>query len=338
MPGSESLSQFHARSGAIDYSVVVPVYNGARTIEELFDRIRKVFMSLGKTFEVVFVEDCGQDDSWRVLCDLKSRYPDEVVAVKLARNFGQHNATLCGFHHVRGKFVITIDDDLQIPPEEIPRLIEEQERSGADLVYGYFGEKQHGFVQNLGSYAIQKACEVTFGAKGKGSSFRLIAAPLVEKVRSHGQSFVFIDGLLFWYTQYVSRALVRHEPRTHGQSGYTLWKLLRLATHLFFNFTTLPLRWIVYVGLFTSTVSFALGLLFLVRAFIYQTPPGWASLAVTIFFVGGVILLVLGIIGEYISRIFSLHNDRPQFSVRETLEPGGVSRAQTELAAADQGR
>ena len=205
----------------IDYSVVVPVYNSAPSLQELFRRTKAVFADLGKSFEMIFVDDCSRDQSWRVLTELRAQHPSEVVAVRLARNFGQHNATLCGFHHVRGSFVITIDDDLQLAPEDIPKLIEEQQRSGADLVYGYFGKKQHGIVQNLGSYAIRKAFEITFGAKGKGSSFRLISASLVEKVRSHRQSFVYIDGLLFWYTQYVSRTLVSHAPRREGTSGYT---------------------------------------------------------------------------------------------------------------------
>jgi undecaprenyl-phosphate 4-deoxy-4-formamido-L-arabinose transferase len=274
------------------------------------------------------VEDCGGDQSWQMLRNLSARFPGEVVAVRLARNFGQHNATLCGFHYAQGDFVITIDDDLQIPPEEIPRLIEEQARSGAELVYGYFDEKHHGLIQNLGSHVIRKTFEVTFKAKGKGSSFRLIAAPLIEKVRSHRQSFVFIDGLLFWYTQYVSRTLVHHEPRRYGRSGYGLFTSLRLAMHVFFNFTTLPLRWTIYVGFLTSTVSLVLGVVFFIRAFYYTTPPGWASLAVAILFVGGSILMVLGIIGEYISRIFTLNNERPQFSVKETL----ASREQAKSA------
>jgi len=312
----------------IDYSVVVPVYNSEQTLAELFMRTRAVFAELGRSFEMIFVEDCGSDQSWQVLRELSERYPGEAVAIRLARNFGQHNATLCGFHYAQGNYVVTIDDDLQIPPEEIPRLIEEQQRSGAEMVYGYFAEKHHGIIQNLGSYFIRKTFELTFKAKGKGSSFRLITASLIEKVRSHRQNFVFIDGLLFWYTQFVSRTLVRHEPRKFGRSGYSLFKSLRLATHVFFNFTTLPLRWTIYVGLFISTISLALGVTFFIRAFFYTTPPGWASLAVTILFVGGSILMVLGIIGEYISRIFTLNNERPQFSVKEVLS----SREQTKSA------
>ena len=304
---------------AVDYSVVIPVYRSEKTLAPLFHRLREVFSGLGKTFEVIFVEDCGQDGSWDVITALKAEHPSEIVALTLARNFGQHNATLCGFHYVRGQWVVTIDDDLQIPPEEIPKLIDEQKRSGAELVYGFFAEKQHGLVQNLGSLAIQKACELTFATKGKGSSFRLIASSLVEKVRAHHQSFVFVDGLLLWYTRYVSRTQVRHEPRQHGQSGYSLMKLIGLAAHMLFNFTTLPLRWIIYLGILTSAASFVLGVVFLIRGLIYSVPVGWSSLAVTIFFVGGVILLVLGIIGEYISRIFSLHNARPQFSIKEIL-------------------
>src|SRR5688572_26559151 len=176
---------------SIDYSVVVPVYNSEKTLAELFLRTRDVFAKLGRSFEMIFVENCGRDQSWEVIRELSEQYPGEVVAVRLARNFGQHNATLCGFHYAQGSFVITIDDDLQIPPEEIPRLIAEQERSGAELVYGYFEEKHHSIIQNAGSFIIQKTFEKTFDAKGKGSSFRLIVASLIEKVRLHRQRFVF---------------------------------------------------------------------------------------------------------------------------------------------------
>ena len=317
---------------SIDYSVVVPVYNSEHSLAELFERTRAVFAKLGRSFEMIFVEDCGSDQSWQVLRELSEQYPGEVIAVRLARNFGQHNATLCGFHYVHGDFVITIDDDLQVPPEEIPRLIEEQERSGAELVYGYYAEKHHGLIQNLGSWVIQKTFEVTFKAKGKGSSFRLISASLIEKVRQHRQRFVFIDGLLFWYTQYVSRTEVSHEPRRIGRSSYSMFKRLHQAADVFFNFTTLPLRWTIYLGFLISTISLGFGVTFFVRAFYYTTPPGWASLAVTIFFVGGAILMVLGIIGEYISRIFTLNNERPQFYVREVLTSHDQIIEQTKTA------
>ncbi len=301
----------------VDLSIIVPVYNSQETLPELFARLKQAIEGMGRTFEVIFVEDCGQDQSWGVICQLKEQHPEHVVGIKMGRNFGQHNATLCGFHHARGKFLVTIDDDLQIPPEELPKLVAEQERTGADLVYGCYAVKKHGPLRNLASLAIQKVQEMTFEGAGKNSSFRLITAALADKIKGHRQSYVYLDGLFLWYTRYVARTLVRHEERRHGRSGYDLVRMMRLAANLFFNFTTLPLRWIIYLGIVCSAISFALGVTFMIRKLLYDVPLGWTSIMVTIFFSGSVILLVLGIIGEYISRIFSLHNARPQFSIRE---------------------
>lgn len=304
---------------SLDYTVVVPVFNSKKTLNELFHRIKTTIDTMGKSFEVIFVEDCGQDESWKTICQLKSQFPAHIVAIKLSRNFGQHNAIMCGFDHARGNFIITIDDDLQIPPEEIRKIVDVQQLNNSDLVYGVYEKKQHHTMRNLGSQIIQKIFQCVFKTTGDITSFRLISSSLVAKIKQHRQNFVFVDGLLHWYTSQVDRVEIGHEPRRGGKSGYSAAKLIRLATNLLFNFTTLPLRIVVYLGLLISVTSFLIGALFVFRKVIYDVPVGYTSIIVTLFFMSGIILLVMGVIGEYLSRLFSLQNNKPQYSIKELI-------------------
>jgi undecaprenyl-phosphate 4-deoxy-4-formamido-L-arabinose transferase len=301
------------------YSVIVPVYNSQETLEQLFTRTQEVFRLMGEAFEMVFVEDCGTDHSWRVIQQLKTTYPDQIKAIKLSRNSGQHNALMCGFNHARGSFVITIDDDLQIPPEEIPHLIRKQQQTDAQLVYGVYGEKKHHLFRNLGSLAVQRVFRSVFNTSGDITSFRLISQTLCSQIISHKQNFIFIDGLLHWHTQYIARVQVKHTERAVGKSNYSPIKLIRLANNLLFNFTTFPLRSLIYLGTFFSLTSFITGIVFMIRKLFFNVPLGYTSLIVSIFFSSSVLLLVVGVIGEYIGRLYTLQNDKPQYSVKEIL-------------------
>ncbi len=298
------------------YSVVVPVYNSEQTLEKLFERTQETFSELGLQFEMVFVNDCSRDGSWKVLEKLKKAYPEQVTAIHLAKNFGQHNALMCGFNQIKGDFVVTIDDDLQIPPEEITKLIQKQNQTGADVIYGIYDRKKHNLFRNFGSSAVQLIFRRIFQTTGNITAFRLIKSSLIYNVRQHRQSFVFIDGLLHWHTQFIERELVRHEKREFGRSGYSIKKLLLLTSNLLFNFTTYPLRLLVLLGTFFSVSSFMTGMYYIFRKIFYDVPLGYTSTIVAIFFSSGILLLVIGVVGEYIGRIYSLQNDKPQFSVR----------------------
>lgn len=301
-------------------SIIVPVYNGESTLRELFLRIKKTMDGNGFLFSVVFVEDCGRDNSWNLICSLKSEYPENITGIKLNRNFGQHNATLCGYRYADGDLIVTIDDDLQIFPEDIPLLIQKQQETGAELVYGSYGEKNHAAFRNAGSTVVNKTLNIAFGTTGNITSFRLITKNLLQNVIQHNQSFVFLDGLFLWHTNHIEKVLVRHQSRQEGRSGYNVWKLAQLSSNMLFNFTTLPLKFLVYLGLVISMFSFSAGLFFLVKKLIWDVPiQGYTSLIVAIFFMGGITLLVLGIIGEYIGRLYTLQNAKPQHSVRHVL-------------------
>jgi len=300
-----------------DFTVIVPVYNSEKTLEELYQRIQNTFSKLNRTFEIIFVEDCGVDKSWEVLCRIKSKNPNSVTIIKLARNFGQHNAILCGIRYSRGKYVITIDDDLQIPPEEIEKLINEYEKSKSELVYGIYKNRKQNFYRKIGSLLIQLIFKWLFKNKSEITSFRLIEYELASKLSNHKQSFVFLDGLLHWYTKYISYVPVNHLERKYGKSGYNLKKLIKLGSNLIFNFSTIPLRTMIFLGFIFSIITFILGVIFIIRKIIFDVPIGFTSIIVSIFFVGSVILMVIGVVGEYISRIFALQNDKPQFSIKE---------------------
>jgi len=185
----------------MEFSIVVPVYNGAGTIKELFQRCKKVFDELQTTFEMIFVEDCSQDNSWEVIRDLALEYPQQVVAIKLARNFGQHNALLCGIRSARGKITITMDDDLQHPPEELPKLLAKL-AEGYDVVYGTPAQERHNLLRGWASRITKLGLQSAIGAETarKVSALRVFRRELRDAFTSYHSPFVNIDVLLTWAT------------------------------------------------------------------------------------------------------------------------------------------
>ena len=303
-----------------NYSVVVPVYNSEDTLEELFSRTKAVFDHMGASFEFVFVEDCGTDGSWEMLQKLKAEHPDLVTAIKLHRNYGQHNATICGFSFSRGDVVITIDDDLQHPPEEISKLIEKFEEGDADIVYGVFNKKQHSKLRNAGSRSLKKTSKLLLKGTGKGSSFRLIKKEIVGKLLDHTIHFVFIDQLLLWHTNDFDFVEVEHQKRKLKKSGYTAKKLFSLVSDLTYFYTNIPLKLMVYGGMLMSLIFFLMGLRFILQKLLFNvTVPGYTSTIVTILFSTGIIVFSLGIIGGYLSRIYAVQNKKPPFTVKKVI-------------------
>jgi polyisoprenyl-phosphate glycosyltransferase len=303
-----------------DFAVVVPVFNSESTLEELFSRIHAVFTGLNKSFRVIFVEDCGIDHSWDVIKKIKESFPEEVVAIKLAKNFGQHNAILCGLKHCHANLIITIDDDLQIPPEEILKLIECFEKTEADLVYGHLINKKHNFIRNMGSSVIKIVSKKLNKAPGEGSSFKLITSELVDKILTHYQHFVYIDELLLWYTDNIEFADVEHRKRQGGKSGYNVFKLFNLATNLVIYYTAIPLRLMVMGGIAGSIFTLIFALFRIYRKMYHKVPMGYTSIIVTILFSTSIILLSLGIIGEYLNRMYKIQNRKPPYSIKKILK------------------
>ena len=304
----------------MDYSIVVPVYNSENTLKELFGGIQKVFKDIDKDFEVIFVEDAGTDSSWKVLQDLKNKFPDYVTAIKLTRNFGQHNATFCGLIHAKGDKVITIDDDLQTPPEEIKKLIEVCDSEDADLVYGLYPVKKHSLMRNLWSSSLKITSKAFFNGPGKGSSFRLITKELTDKVLKHHQNFIYLDEIFNWYTTDIAAVKVKHEKRKHQKSGYSSFRLFTMFINIMIYYSSVPLKMMVYTGFAVSLFTFVIGLFYIIkRLFFNVSVPGYTSLIVAVLFSTGIILLSLGVIGEYLSRIYMVQNKKPPFSIKKIL-------------------
>ena len=312
------------------YSVVVPVFNSEPSLPELFEGIRQVFTQLDKQFEVIFVDDDSYDQSWDVICRLRARFPGQISAVRLSRNFGQHNATLCGLSVAKGDLIITIDDDLQTPPAEILKLVNELEQSGRDLVYGIYKNKRHSFARNLGSRSLKTSARVLHNSHGQGSSFRLLTRQLAEKVRHHQQNFIFLDEIFQWYTNNIGFAEVQHLPRKYDKSGYSMGKLVRLFANLVLYYTMVPLKVLVYGGLLISLVTFSYGLFFIFKKLVFNVPLGYTSLIVTILFSTSIILFSLGVLGEYLSRIYQIQNRKPPYSVKNLMEAEQETRVGNE--------
>lgn len=302
-----------------DYSIIVPVYNSCESLDELYQRIGQTMNKIEKTFEVIFVDDDSSDTSWNILESLQKSNPEKVIAIRLTRNFGQHNATICGVAQASGAFIITIDDDLQNPPEEIIKLIHAMENSDADLVYGIYGQKHHSMARNLGSGAIKGWSRRLFNTKGDGSSFRLMKSSIGKNLLNHQINFIYIDELFNWYTNHISFVLVDHQKRPYQKSTYTPHTLFSMFSNLVIYYTAIPLRTMVYGGFISALLSFFIGLVFIYKKLVHDVPLGFTALIVTILFSTGIILLSLGIIGEYLSRIYMVQNQKPPFAIKTIL-------------------
>ena len=304
-----------------DFSVVVPVYNSEQSLTELFERLKRVFNGMNKTFEVIFVNDHSKDNSYKVLKEIYGKNED-VTVIDLMKNYGQHNALMCGFNHCNGKFIITIDDDLQNTPEEIPKLYQKV-INGYDAVFGTYYTKQHKNYKNIGSYMIRKLNNKIFSTENKikFSSFRILKKSIIDEIKLMRTPFPYISGMVLSITNSVANVEVDHSKRKYGKSSYNLRKLLNLSLNLLINYSSIPLRFIGTLGLIISGISFLLGCIYILRKLLLGTPPaGWTTIVVLLSFYNSIILIIFFILGEYISRILKEISNFRQFTIREVLK------------------
>jgi glycosyltransferase involved in cell wall biosynthesis len=302
------------------YSVVIPVYNSQKIVANTVSRVREFFLMRGLQFEIVMVNDGSPDASWDVISGLAREYP-EVVAIDLLKNYGQHHANLCGFRAAKGEYIVTMDDDLQNPPEEIGRLIEIAQQ-GYDLVLGRFETKQHSFVRRVGSRFVGWLNRKVFEVKEDLvlSNFRIIRRDVVDRVCRDRSFAPYIPGLVLKYSARRCNVLVRHQPRAEGKSNYTWRKMLRLVATILFNHSSIPLRYGAAFGFVIAGGSFVLSLYFLLEAMVRGTnAAGWASLVVLLSFFNGVLILLMSVIGEYLIRILREIGTQCSYEVREVV-------------------
>lgn len=306
-------------SNNLKITIVIPVYNSQNTLAELVNRIDQALTNY--EYHIILVDDGSKDESWDKLSELKTVYGSKLTAVKLAKNFGQHNALICGFSYAKGDVVVTIDDDLQHPPEEIIKLIKKYEETNADVVYGEYKSQNNDVVKSVGSYFFRKGSKVVADTAGRGSSFRLIKLDIVEKmVENHRHNFYFIDEILQWYTAQMEYTTVEHHARKEGKSGYSKVKLVGMALNVLVNYSSLPLKLMTYGGIIGSIITFLLAAYFIIkRIFFHIQVPGFTAIIVAILFTASIMLLCFGIVGQYLYRIMQFQNRKPPFQVKKII-------------------
>lgn len=301
-------------------SVVVPVYNSKGTLPELVQRLESVLSELTDEYELILVNDGSRDGSWLVIEELARRH-SWVSGFDLMHNYGQHNALLAGIDKAQNEAIVTIDDDLQHPPEEIPKLISKL-GEGFDVVYGQPATRHHSAWRNFSSRTLQVVSNVVLGSEmgSHFSAFRAFRAILRRGFASFADAQLSIDVLLSWSANRVTHVKVAHHPRREGRTGYTLGKLMRLAFSMITGYSSLPLRVASSLGLFASLIGLALFLYVVIQRLVQTTPvPGFTFLAAEIALFAGLQLFAIGIIGEYIARLHFRTMGKPPYVIRESV-------------------
>ncbi|MCC6640368.1 MAG: glycosyltransferase family 2 protein [Deltaproteobacteria bacterium] len=302
-------------------SIVVPVYNAERTLDPLVERIDRTLSARGGAFEIVLVNDGSRDASWDVIRRIATQR-SFVRGIDLMRNYGQHNALLAGVRAARNEIVVTIDDDLQNPPEEIPKLLD---RLGTeyDVVYGTPPVRRHGFWRNVAS-ALLRLClrSVTTPEVAQiVTGFRAFRTDLRKAFEGYESAFIFLDALLPWATSRYAAVEVRHDARSVGTSNYGFLRLLGLGIDMLTSFSTLPLRFASFVGFAFTAFGGVVLVATVIRYFLFgYALPGFAFLVSSISLFAGAQLFALGIMGEYLARVHFRSMGRPSSVVRQSVE------------------
>jgi glycosyltransferase involved in cell wall biosynthesis len=310
-------------------SIVVPVYNAQETIASVCERIARVMEELGRPFEIILVEDRGRDRSWDVISEIAKLDP-RVCGIRLSRNFGQHNALLCGLRAARYPACVTIDDDLQHPPEEIPKLLEVLD-SGCDVVYGTPNKERHGFFRDLASRITKLALQSAMGAETAASvsAFRALRTGTRDAFADFRGPFVSLDVLLTWDTDRFASVQVRHDPRAAGTSNYTFRMLVSHAVNMFTGFSAIPLQIASVTGFVVALFGLAILAYVLFAYFVRgHSVPGFTFLSSIVAIFSGVQLFSIGVIGEYLARMHFRLMDKPAYVVGEStgIQPSGPPR------------
>ena len=310
-----------------EVSVVIPLYRSAQSLGRVVAEIEDV--ARGVDLEIVLVNDGSPDDTLVVCREIATRCGVPLTLVDLSRNFGEHNAVMAGLRHARGQWIVTMDDDGQNPPAEIPRLVEAARSGGHEVVFGHYRAKKHSLWRNLGSWFANKVAEWTLD-KPRGlylSSFRCMSAFVAREVTRYDGPYPYIDGLILQVSTRLGSIDVDHRARDTGASGYTLRKLARLWMNMFVNFSVQPLRLAMWLGLLMGAAG-ACGVVWVFVLWLRGEGPefGWGSLMTALLLFSGAQMVLLGLIGEYLGRTYLSANRRPQSAVRDVQRVDPKSR------------
>src|SRR3989338_1423348 len=299
-------------------SVVIPLYHSGSTIVRLVDRLYELYSKYD--IEVVLVNDGSTYDTW-LYCEKVKEAHANVVCLDLRRNYGEHNAVMCGLNHCTGDYIAIIDDDFQNPPEEIEKLMAIADRY--DVVYSFYKKKEHHWFRNMGSKINDYFATLLIG-KPKGlylSSFKLINREIVDEIIKYRGPFPYIDGLILRVTSSIGQVEVAHNRREEGRSNYTLTKLIHLWLSMFINFSIKPMRFLMLTGFSVSVISVLLAIWIVIEK-IYNTEltVGWASTMTLIILFFGIQFVFLGLIGEYLGKQYLDQNGTPQWVIRKKIK------------------
>lgn len=304
-------------------SVVVPVYNSSESLPRLVERLQPVLAGLGVPYELVLVNDGSCDNSWAVIQDLVRKYP-WIRGLNMMRNYGQHNALVCGVRAARHDLIVTMDDDLQHPPEEIPVLLKRL-NEGFDVVYGTPQEEPHGLWRGLASKVVKISMKMAMGVDSARyvSAFRAFRTSLRDAFAGYNAPYVCLDVLLTWGTARFTHVFVRHDPRRYGASNYTLGRLCRHAINMTTGFSAIPLRLASLLGFVCTLFGLGILTLVLIRYFVSGgSVPGFPFLASIISIFSGAQLLSLGLLGEYLASIHFRTMQKPCYVVTDQSDEG----------------
>ena len=305
-------------------SFVIPCYRSALTIGNVVKEIQDTMQSLTQySYEIILVNDCSPDDTFAVIATL-CKENENICGVDLAKNFGQHGALMAGFHQVTGDILVCLDDDGQTPADEVGKLLAEIE-NGQDVVYASYEHKKHSLFRNFGSWMNEKMAQFLLGKPKElfVSSYFAARRFIVDEMLRYENAYPYVIGLVLRSTKRIVNVPVQHREREIGTSGYTLGKLLGLWFNGFTAFSTKPLRIATFSGSIFAFLGFAYGIYTIIKKFVNPAVPmGFSSTMAALMFIGGMLMIMLGLIGEYIGRMYICMNSAPQFVVRALIPAG----------------
>ena len=315
-------------------SIVIGLYNSSKTINDVLDELREELTKLDNyDYEIVLVNDCGPDNVYEIVKEI-AKTDDHIKLIDLSRNAGQTNAVMTGYQYASGDYVVEMDDDYQMPAYEIGRMVKELEDKDLDVVFAKYREKKESGFRLFGSKINSFMTELMIG-KPKGltiNSFFVMRKHIADVIARYDNNYPYLYGIIFAATSRVGNLEVDHRPRTNGKSNYTVRSLLKLWLNGFLNFSIKPLRIATALGSIITAVSFLVAIILVIQRLLYPTQMvGWTSIMITIIFFSGVQLLGIGIIGEYLGRLYISQSNLPRTVVRETINLEDNESSETAL-------
>ena len=303
-----------------DLSIIIPVYNSEKILETFSEKLIQTLEEKYNNFEIIFINDASEDNSWKIvqqLCEKKNI----IKAINLRKNVGQHNAIFAGLKNCNGKIVVTMDDDGQNLPESIPFLVDEINK-GFDICYANYKSKKHNYFRKFGSFINNLVASILFDKPYNLilTGFRCFTKDIKDEILKFQSTYIYLDGLIFSSTSNYSQIYVEHKEREIGKSNYTISKLFGLWFRMAFGFSIMPLRFASIFGILLSFTSFIITIwLIFFRPISSSIPLGWTSIMVIILFLGGIQLLALGLIGEYLGRTYNTINNPTKYSIKNKI-------------------